>query len=167
MSQQEQKYCLDANVLINAWNQYYSKTISSGYWEILGRLGHRGRIFLPEYVKAEIVRTDDTLADWLLGSGIPIYSIDSRVMEIVSAIYAADPRHALLVDNTKGRSLADPWVIAHAIAENACVVTKENKVTSSDKRVKIPNVCEKMGVRCINDFEMIRELGIRFSCAMN
>jgi hypothetical protein len=42
MSQQEQKYCLDANVLINAWNQYYSKTISSGYWEILSRLGHGG-----------------------------------------------------------------------------------------------------------------------------
>ena len=90
-----------------------------------------------------------------------------RATEIVGTIFTADPRHALLVDNTKGRSLADPWVIAHAIAENACVVTKENKVTSSDKRVKIPNVCEKMGVRCITDFDMIRELGIRFSCAMD
>jgi predicted nucleic acid-binding protein len=167
MNQQDQKYCLDANVLINAWNQYYSKTISSGYWEILSRLGHGGRIFLPEHVKEEIVRTDDTLADWLLGSSLPVYPVDSRATEIVGTIFTADPRHALLVDNTKGRSLADPWVIAHAIAENACVVTKENKVTSSDKRVKIPNVCEKMGVRCINDFDMIRELGIRFSCAMD
>lgn len=166
MSQGDQKYCLDANVLINAWNQYYSKTICPGYWDVLRRLGHAGRIFLPEHVKEEIIRTDDTLANWLLGSGIPIYPVDGSVMEIVNAVFAADPRHALLVDNTKGRSLADPWVIAHAIAEKACVVTKENKVTSSDKKVKIPNVCEKMGVRCINDFDMIRELGIHFSCIM-
>jgi predicted nucleic acid-binding protein len=167
MSRGEQKYCLDANVLINAWNTYYSRAICEGYWEVMSVLGHRGRIFIAEHVKEEIVRTDDALADWLQGSGIPVYLVDTRVTEIVSAIYAADPRHEFLVDNTRGRSLADPWVIAHAIAEGACVVTKENKVTASDKKVKIPNVCEKMGVRCIYDFDMIRELEIRFSCAMN
>lgn len=167
MSQGDQKYCLDANVLINAWNSYYSKAICDGYWDVLRSLGLSGRIFLAELVKEEIIRTDDGLADWVKGSGIPIYPVDSRVTEIVGKIFAADPRHELLVDSTRGRSLADPWVIAHAMAERACVVTKENKVTASDKKVKIPNVCERMGVRCINDFDMIRELGIRFSCTMN
>jgi hypothetical protein len=46
-------------------------------------------------------------------------------------IFAAKPFHRNLVDNTKKRSLADPWVIAHAINENATVVTKEEKVTAA------------------------------------
>ncbi len=63
--------------------------------------------------------------------------------------------HENLVDNTKGRSLADPWVIAHAINEKATVVTKEEKVTAlNSNRIKIPNVCENMGVRWINDFDL-------------
>ncbi|MGM0531632.1 MAG: DUF4411 family protein [Bacteroidota bacterium] len=27
------KYCLDANVLIQAWQKYYSPDICPGYWE--------------------------------------------------------------------------------------------------------------------------------------
>ena len=76
-----------------------------------------------------------------------------------------NPIHKFLVDNTKARSLADPWVIAHALAKNATVVTKEVKVTAvSSKKIKIPNVCENMNVRCINDFKMIDELNISFRC---
>jgi hypothetical protein len=77
----------------------------------------------------------------------------------------ADPMHKLLVDNTKQRSLADPWVIAHAMKAGACVVTKENLETAlNSKRIKIPNVCQNLGIRCINDFDMIRELKVSFSC---
>lgn len=62
--------------------------------------------------------------------------------------------------------MADPWVIAHALYENATVVTKEEKVTALDShKVKIPNVCDNMGIRWINDFELIEELGIKFSCS--
>ncbi len=48
---------------------------------------------------------------------------------------------------------------------NATLVTKENKETAlNTKRIKIPNVCENMGVRWIDDFEFVKELGIKFSC---
>ena len=62
--------------------------------------------------------------------------------------------------------MADPWVIAHAISEKACVVTKENKETANSNRIKIPNVCDNMGVRCIDDFQLIAELNIHFTCAI-
>lgn len=82
-------------------------------------------------------------------------------------IYAANPLHKYLVDNTKQRSIADPWVIAHALNENACVVTKEEKVTvPNTNRIKIPNVCENVGIRWINDFEFVVELNIQFSCSL-
>jgi len=167
MSTKHQKYCLDANVLIQAWQKYYSPKICPDYWILLNELGTNNRIFLPENVFDEIMRTEDDLKDWIRQSKIPIHEIDGNVAECLKKIYAANPVHQYLVDNTKQRSLADPWVIAHALNENACVVTKEEKVTAQNTtKIKIPNVCENMGIRWINDFQLVEELNIRFSCSI-
>lgn len=55
-------YCLDTNVLIQAWQHYYSPVICKEYWDILNELGIKKRIFLPEVVAEEIIRKDDTLS---------------------------------------------------------------------------------------------------------
>lgn len=167
MSRIDKKFCLDANVLIQAWQKYYSPKICPNYWDMLNELGATNIIFMPEMVYDEIVRTDDDLSKWLKYSKIPIRKIDEQVTKCLKDIYSADPNHKYLVDNTKARSLADPWVIAHALRENATVVTKEEKVSAiNTKKIKIPNVCEKMNVSWINDFQLITELGIIFKCEM-
>ncbi len=167
MSMIDKKFCLDANVLIQAWQKYYSPKICPSYWDKLNELGANNIIFMPEMVYDEIVRTDDDLSKWLKSSKIPIRKIDEQVTKCLKDIYSADPNHKYLVDNTKARSLADPWVIAHALRENATVVTKEEKVTAiNTTKIKIPNVCEKMNVSWINDFQLIIELGIIFKCEM-
>lgn len=161
----DKKYCLDANVLIQAWQKYYSPKICPSYWDLLDSLGTQNKIFMPEVVYNEIVRTDDDLSRWLKSSKIPVKKIDEQVTQCLKNIYSADPNHKYLVDNTRARSLADPWVIAHALRENAVVVTKEEKVMASNSaKIKIPNVCDKMNVSCINDFSLIEELGIKFKC---
>lgn len=165
MSITDKKYCLDTNVLIQAWQKYYSPKICPDYWNLLDSLGSQDIIFMPEMVYGEIVRTDDDLSRWLKKSKIPIKKIDESVAKCLKDIYSAGPNHKFLVDNTKARSLADPWVIAHALKENAIVVTKEEKVTKSNTtKIKIPNVCDKMNVSWINDFQLIEELGIKFKC---
>jgi predicted nucleic acid-binding protein len=167
MSAKANKYCLDANVLIQAWQKYYNPKFCPDYWKILVELGKNGKIFIPELVYEEIVRTEDDLSKWLKGSKIPINKISEPVTICLQKIYAADPTHTNLVDNTKARSLADPWVIAHALHENAGVVTKEEKVTAlNSNRIKIPNVCDNMGIRWINDFQFIDELDIKFQCSL-
>lgn len=168
MSTMAKKYCLDANVLIEAWQKYYSPKFCSDYWEVLNELGKQGRIFLPEMVYEEFTRTEDDLLQWLNQSKIPVQKIDEPITKCLQAIYLKDPLHKYLVDNIKQRSLADPWVIAHAINEKATVVTRENKATAlNSKRIKIPNVCDNMGVRWINDFQLIEELDIQFTCKLN
>ena len=113
------------------------------------------------------MRTDDDLSKWLKQSKIPVYKIDEPVTACLKNIYAADSSHQFLVDNTRQRSLADPWVIAHGINEKACVVTKEEKVTAiNSTKIKIPNVCDNMKVRLINDFQLIEELNLHFTCAL-
>lgn len=158
-------YCLDSNVLIQAWQKYYSPIYCPSYWEVLNELGAEEKIFIPSMVYDEIVRTDDDLSEWLKSSNISVKPITSEVTQILTSIYAADVSHKYLVDNKKGRSLADPWVIAHAIKENAVVVTKEEKVTAiHSKKIKIPNVCDNMGVDWITDYKMVEQLGLKFSC---
>ncbi|MCX6271029.1 MAG: DUF4411 family protein [Bacteroidetes bacterium] len=165
MSTMAKLYCLDANVLIEAWQKYYSPALCPDYWDALNSLGDRDIIFIPELVFEEIVRTDDHLSKWLKQSKIKVHKIDEDVTRCISHIYSVDPLHKQLVDSTKNRSLDDPWVIAHAMKEKATVVTKEELVTAPNSRkVKIPNVCKNLGIRWIHDFQMIDEVGIRFSC---
>jgi len=165
MSTTAEIYCLDANVLIQAWQKYYSPKFCPDYWDVLNEFGNQGRIFVPEMVYDEITRTEDNLSKWLKESKIPIKKIDEPVTKCLQSIYAKNPTHKYLVDNTKARSLADPWVIAHAINEKATVVTKEEKVTAlNSKKIKIPNVCDNLDIRWINDFQLIHELEIQFKC---
>lgn len=162
---QEKIFCLDTNVLIQAWQNYYSPSFFPDYWNVLNQLGINGTIFIPQAVFDEIEKTDDDLLKWLKSSDIPVKEVDGDVTQCLQAIYSKDEKHKYLVDNTKQRSLADPWVIAHAIKEEAIVVTKEEKVTAlNSNRIKIPNVCDNMGIRWINDFQLIKELSIKFSC---
>ena len=170
MSAQEHNYCIDANVFIQAWQKYYSPDLCPDYWDILNELGTQGRIYIPEEVKNEIVvmdrstKTEDDLSRWLKRSAIPVYKPTEGVINCWQKILKAHPSHKLLVDNIKGRSLADPWLIAHAMNTNSTVVTKENIDTAmNSKRVKIPNVCKNMHVRCIDDFDFIKEIGIKFT----
>jgi len=164
MSTKANKYCLDANVLIQAWQKYYNPKFCPDYWKILNELGYEEKIFIPELVYEEIIRTEDELSKWLKASKIPIGNISEPVTIHIRKILEDYP---LLVDNTKARSLADPWVIAHALHENATVVTKEEKVTAlNSSKIKIPNVCDKIGIRWINDFQFIEELDIKFRCSL-
>ena len=122
-------------------------------------------MIIPYEVSIEISKIDDELSNWLKESDIKVYPVDEEVQQCLIDIYSFNPAHTKLIDNTKNRSLADPWFIAHAKKENAIVVTKENKVTQTGTdKIKIPNVCENMGIEWINDFQFIEEINIKFSC---
>lgn len=158
-------YCIDANILIQAWQKYYSPEICPSYWEVLNNLGKRGAIFIPELVYEEIEKGEDNLFEWLKNSDIPIKKIDGEVANCLKKIYASNPNHKYLVSSNGIHSKADPWVIAHAMKENAIVVTKETKdYFKKQTKIKIPHVCDNMNVSWIDDFEFIRNLNIKFTC---
>ena len=73
------------------------------------------------------------------------------------------PAHGVprLVDTLRGRSKADPFVIATAIERNAVVVTGEVLTGRMDKP-RIPDVCQVKNIRCISFLEMLRELTLTF-----
>jgi len=159
------KYCLDTNFFIEGWNKYYSPDFCSSYWDTLDILAHEGSIFITHEVKKEIDKVDDSLKKWLKGRDYLIKEIDENVQKCIRILYSSNPNHKYLANDMKNRSLADPWVIAHAMAENAIVVSKEFLSTSSNKqKIKIPDVCKNMNIECIDDFEFIRRINLKFDC---
>lgn len=56
---------------------------------------------------------------------------------------------------------ADYFLIAHALAGGHTVVTHEVAAATA-RKIKIPNVCIGLGVRCINPFVMLRSERARF-----
>lgn len=160
------KYCIDTNVFIQAWQKYYKPDLCPGYWEVLNEMGREEIIFISNAVYNEITEIEDELSKWLKTSEIPVMDETEDVLRRLKEIFAFDPVHEQLVDNKRGRSLADPWVIAHAMDMDAVVVTKEERITSPrSKKITIPNVCDNMGVDVIDDFELLRLLNVSFSCA--
>lgn len=160
-------YCLDANVLIQAWQKYYSPKICPTYWDVLNDLGKNGRIFIPEEIRDEIVKTEDDLSAWLKLSSIEVRSTNSSITQCWTRILAKNNDHQYLVAEAKGRSLADPWVVSHALDCGATVVTKEEFVTNyKTTKIKIPNVCANMEIPWMNDFQFIEALNIQFSCML-
>jgi len=61
----------------------------------------------------------------------------------------------------KGIYGADPFVIALAKVEDLIVVTGE-RATNNLAKPKIPDVCNDMGIECINILDLMRREGWQF-----
>ena len=114
----------------------------------------------------ELLDGQDDLADWAQErrtSGLFVQP-DAAVQESYIGVNLDVERR--YPDNQGRRRFlgrADPWVIAHVHALGGAVVTMETMVRSDSSQVKIPNVCDGLSLRCVNTYQMIRELGVRWN----
>ena len=56
---------------------------------------------------------------------------------------------------------ADYYIVSYALAHDHIVITHEVPANSK-KKVKIPDVCIGLGVKCMNPYEMLRRERARF-----
>jgi Domain of unknown function (DUF4411) len=83
-------------------------------------------------------------------------SVQNAVTDILK-----NPNYQRLVEDRKGTYGADPFVIALAKVEDLIVVTGE-RATNNLNKPKIPDVCNDMGIECINILDLMRREGWRF-----
>jgi predicted nucleic acid-binding protein len=159
------KYCLDTNVFIQAKNGPYAFDIVPAYWNFLDNKFSTGEIFSSWMVYEELFAGEDELADWVherrekgyfVKPGKDVQNEFQTIANYVSNKYPSHNIRYFLIG-------ADPWVIAHAKAEDATVVTHEIKVSDDSNKIKIPNICAYFKVKCIDPYKMLRELKARFS----
>jgi Domain of unknown function (DUF4411) len=150
-------FCVDTSAWLDGWRRNYPPDVFKTLWSKIETLVDEGEIIASEEVYVEIAKKDDDLHDWIQARKSMLVPPEEPVQQRVAELLGKYPR---LVDTLKGRSQADPFVIATAVGCGAVVVTGE--LTGTAERPRIPYVCQAEGVRCINFLEMIRELKLTF-----
>jgi uncharacterized protein DUF4411 len=115
----------------------------------------KGEIVVVDEVLREVERKDDGLVGWLKERQSMVISIDDALQRRVVEIMA---KYSRLVDSRKNRSGCDPWVIALAQERGLTVVTAEKR-SGTLARPKIPDVCDDMGIPCIEVIDLFRRQG--------
>jgi hypothetical protein len=150
-------FCVDTSAWLDGWRRNYPPDVFKTLWSRIEMLVDEGEIIASEEVYVEIAKKDDDLHDWIQARKSMLVPPEEAIQQRVAELLGKYPR---LVDTLKGRSQADPFVIATAMERDAVVVTGE--LTGTAERPRIPYVCQAEGVRCINFLEMIRELKLSF-----
>ncbi|MEO8291679.1 MAG: DUF4411 family protein [Actinomycetota bacterium] len=156
-------YLLDANVFIQAKNLHYGFDFVPGFWDWLDAAHLDGRVFSIEKVGDELVSFGDDLATWAQGRPDGFFlKPDQAVLpslQLASSWATAAGYDPAAV--TTFLQVADYYLVAHAHAHGHVVVTHE-VVAHSTKKIKIPNACIGLGVKCMTPYEMLRAERARF-----
>lgn len=158
------KYFIDANCFIEAKNGPYRFETWPAVWAWLEEQIVEKNISSSTEVFKEWDKGKDDLSRWariqrqhgfFLEPDEKVQEIYGHIADYVLRKYPGKNAREFLVG-------ADGWVIAHAKADKGTVVTREVKVGTASKKVKIPNVSENFGVEWIDFYNIFEKLGARF-----
>ncbi|KPZ70241.1 hypothetical protein AN944_02313 [Shewanella sp. P1-14-1] len=159
------KFLLDANTFIEAKGRYYGMTICPAYWEWLLKAHEKGEIISIEMVKDELLNGNDLLEEWVRNNQhIFMPESDSQIQTNFGVVVQTVFGMTQMKQGTHEEFMsgADPWLIATAMTTGATIVTQEVYKRDIKKKIHIPNVCEILGVKYMNTFEMLHELQAEF-----
>jgi hypothetical protein len=161
------EFVLDTNVFISAMRGYYAFDLAPGFWKSLEGHAENGRILSIDYVKEELERGKDQLAQWAKNdfSHAFISTDDKDVQESYREIMTWVQGQDQFLDAAKAEFArgADGWLVAYAKAKGCIVVTLETIDPDIKRKVKIPNVCQAFSVQFVDTFEMLRRLGVQWT----
>jgi hypothetical protein len=147
-------YCIDTSALMHAWIRVYPPDVLPPLWDRLDGLIADGHLIAPMDVYVELERKEgDLLFEWCKDRPHMFREIDAFQSQI-SYVMRKYPR---LVDTVKGKSGADPMVIALALAHNPKLTVITEERGGSGTRPKMPYVCSQEGVRHIDFLQLIRD----------
>jgi hypothetical protein len=156
-------YLLDSDVFIQAKNLHYGLDFCPAFWDWLVDSNTTGLVFSIEKVGDEIKAGGDELANWAIARGDGFFlKPDTAILPTLAAVssWAAGQNYEQAAVGTF-LQVADFYLVAHALAHGYVVVTHE-VAAASTKKIKIPNACIGLGVKCMSPFEMLRRERARF-----
>jgi len=160
-------YILDSDVFIEAARRYYAFDLVSSFWQTLVEQARNGRVQSIDRVKAEIDRGKDDLKEWANGDFHQWFLSTAQpdVIDAYRQIINWAHKQTQFIDAAKAEfsraENADAWVIAYSMAKDFVIVTHEIYDPSIRRKIPIPNVCRALGVKDVDTFQMLRELGVR------
>ncbi|MGI8754448.1 MAG: DUF4411 family protein [Acidimicrobiales bacterium] len=155
-------YLLDTDVFIQAKNLHYGFDFCPAFWNWIDAEHAAGTLFSIERVQDELTAGGDDL-DWARNHDreffLPTEPEDLASLRVVStwaygAGYEASAVSIFL-------QAADYYLVAQAHASGHTVVTHEVP-SPSTKKLKIPDACIGVDVKCVTPFHMLRAEHARF-----
>ena len=156
-------YLLDANVFIQAKNLHYGFDFCPAFWDWLVANNTQQKVFSIEKVADEIDAGADELTDWAVDRGARFFlKPDPTIFPALTTVstWVTNQKFDPVAVSTF-LQVADYYLVSYALAHGHTVVTHE-KALSSPKKIKIPNVCIGLNIKCMTPFEMLRRERARF-----
>lgn len=156
-------YLLDADVFIRAKNLHYGFDFCPAFWDWLIENHAASTVFSVEKVGDEVLAIADDLSEWAKARG-PAFFLrpDAAVFPSLQAVslWATGQRYEAAAISTF-LQVADYYLVAQAHAGGHTVVTHEVPAATT-RKIKIPDACIGLGVKCMTPFEMLRRERARF-----
>lgn len=156
-------YLLDSNIFIQAKNMHYGFDFCPAFWDWLLAENSRGKVYSISKVGDELLAGDDELAEWARER-----TADFFLPEKIEMIQRMSTVTAWVTGQTYTQaaintflSVADYYLVVHALTTGDIIVTHE-KPAGSKRYVKIPDVCNGLGISIMSPYEMLRMERARF-----
>jgi hypothetical protein len=156
-------YLLDANVFIQAKNLHYGLDFCPAFWDWLIANNRAGSVFSIEKVGDEVAAGADELSDWTAQRGDRFFlKPEPAILPALGTVsqWATGAGYEPVAVNAF-LQVADFYLVAHALALGHTIVTHEVP-SPSTKKIKVPNACIGVKVKCVTTWEMLRRERARF-----
>jgi hypothetical protein len=156
-------YLLDANVFIQAKNLHYGLDFCPAFWDWLIANNAASKVFSIEKVGDEIAAIADELSTWAVQRGDGFFlKPDAVILPVLATVSAwANGQNYEQAAISTFLQAADYYLVTHALAHQHIVVTHEVPANSI-RKIKIPNACIGLNVKCMTPYEMLRVERARF-----
>ena len=153
------RYSIDTDAIINLLRRRYPPTVFPSLLKACEGLIASGDLRATWLVHDQLAKQADDVYKWAEGQSDLFVPPDEPVQAAATAILAD---HDGLVDATATDPVdADPFVIALAQLNDAAVITSE-VWSNSPIRPRIPNVCDALGIPCMDLLEFFEAEGWAF-----
>jgi hypothetical protein len=158
-------YLIDACCFIEARDRYFPFDICPGFWDWLDKENEAGNVFSIDQVYAELQDRNDDLADWAKQRSSTLFlpsdnTITASMSTVGQWLVSRPSTHFTRPAVNTFMRRADPFLVAHALANSHTVVTEETPNNPNQiNKVKIPTVCQHFKIPCITLHEALRATG--------
>ncbi|MHA1344290.1 MAG: PIN domain-containing protein [Promethearchaeota archaeon] len=156
------KYIFDTNTLTVIFGYYYFGIFPS-FWIKFNELKDKRDLISVREVRREIEEKPpgDKLEEWISKNTDFFENPTVAELNFIKKIYSIShfQQNMGKRKQLKGGAFADPFIIAKAKINNAIVVTLEKY---KENAAKIPNICKRFNVECINLEEFLNKENWKF-----
>lgn len=156
-------YLLDTNIFITAKNELPMDVYPS-FWRVLAQLATNGSFKSIKKVEEEIRKGKDELVDWI-DKNLPKDFFIPDTLDTLAKLSTVSQWATMSSIYTQAAkqefaAVADSWIIAEALSQSMIIITRETPDPSCKKRVKIPDVCNAVGVKFCDLNTALRSLNV-------